>query len=79
MRKQGIITLVVPSVKNLSQLAGLMANSSSIDSSILADLFSRSVIENTSVPMPLTDAVHNMKVLEAIVQSSQSNQWENIK
>ena len=45
---------------------------------ILADLFSQSVLENTPVPMPLSDAVHNMKVLEAIIQSSKSNQWENL-
>jgi predicted dehydrogenase len=45
---------------------------------ILVDLFSQSVIENTLVPMPLTDAVSNMKVLEAIIRSNQSNQWVSI-
>jgi predicted dehydrogenase len=36
---------------------------------IQADLFSLSILKNTEVPTPLQDGVHNMKVIEAIIES----------
>lgn len=42
---------------------------------IQADLFSQSILNNTEVPTPLEDAVQNMKVIEAIFESSKQDQW----
>lgn len=43
--------------------------------SIQGDLFSLAILNNTAVPTPLTDAVANMKVIEAIVESNRSGAW----
>lgn len=40
-----------------------------------ADLFSQAILNNTVVPTPLKDAVNNMKVIEAIFESSDKKQW----
>jgi predicted dehydrogenase len=45
---------------------------------IQGDLFSQAVLNNTDVPTPLEDAVANMKVIEAVVQSSESGSWVQI-
>jgi len=42
---------------------------------IQGDLFSLSVLNDTAVPTPLEDAVANMKVIDAVVRSSQSGSW----
>lgn len=42
---------------------------------IQADLFSLAVRNNTAVPTPLSDAVANMKVLEAVFASGKTNGW----
>ena len=42
---------------------------------IEADTFSLAVLNNTPVPTPLEDAVANMRVMESIKESGQSNQW----
>jgi predicted dehydrogenase len=42
---------------------------------IQGDLFSRAVLNDTSVPTPPEDAVANMKVIEAVVQSAESGTW----
>jgi len=39
--------------------------------------FSKAIVENTEVPIPLEDALGNMKVLEAIVRSAKSGTWES--
>ena len=39
------------------------------------DAFSESILENTAVPTPLTDAVNNMKVIDAIVKSEETKNW----
>jgi hypothetical protein len=39
------------------------------------DLFSLAVLNDKKVPTPLEDAVANMKVLEAIVQSADKENW----
>jgi len=43
---------------------------------VQGDAFSRAVLENTEVPVPLEDAIENMAVIEAIFQSAKSSQWE---
>ncbi len=40
------------------------------------DVFSKAVLENTEVPIPLDDAIRNMAVIEAIFRSARSSQWE---
>ena len=42
---------------------------------IQGDLFSRAVLDDTAVPTPLEDAVANMRVIEAIVRSAESETW----
>jgi predicted dehydrogenase len=42
---------------------------------IQGDLFSLAVLNDKKVPTPLEDAVANMKVLEAIVQSADRESW----
>lgn len=40
--------------------------------------FSKAVLNNTEVPTPLTDAVANMRIIEAIFESSRLNAWKTI-
>ena len=42
---------------------------------IQGDLFSEAILNNINVPTPLEDAVNNMKVIEAIFESSYKGQW----
>jgi predicted dehydrogenase len=42
------------------------------------DLFSKAIIDNTPVPTPLEDSLNNMKVIEAIFESSTSGAWIKI-
>jgi predicted dehydrogenase len=42
---------------------------------IQGDLFSKAVLNDTEVPTPIEDAVANMKVIEAIIQSDKSGSW----
>jgi predicted dehydrogenase len=42
---------------------------------IQGDLFSRAILDNTQVPTPLEDAVANMEVIEAIVESAEIRSW----
>lgn len=46
---------------------------------IQGELMSRAILEDTPVPTPLTDAVANMEVIEAIFQSARSGNWENVQ
>lgn len=39
------------------------------------DAFSRAILENTEVPVPLEDAIANMSVIEAIFRSAESWRW----
>jgi predicted dehydrogenase len=43
---------------------------------IQGDLFSRAIRENSEVPVPLTDAIKNMAVIDAIFRSAESGRWE---
>jgi predicted dehydrogenase len=40
------------------------------------DAFSRAVLDNTEVPVPLEDAIKNMAVIEAVFKSASSGKWE---
>ena len=42
---------------------------------IIGDAFSQAVLNNTAVPTPIEDAVANMKVIEAVFQSSKTATW----
>ena len=42
---------------------------------IQGDQFSQAILNNTSVPTPIEDAVANMKVIEAIIRSAKSGTW----
>ena len=42
---------------------------------IQGDLFSQAVLDDKPVPTPLEDAVANMKVIEAVVRSSEVGRW----
>jgi len=45
---------------------------------IQGDLFSKSIINNSSVPTELEDAVKNMKVIESIFESSKQGSWKEL-
>ncbi|MGA3373008.1 MAG: Gfo/Idh/MocA family oxidoreductase [Terracidiphilus sp.] len=42
------------------------------------DAFSRAVLEDSEVPVPLEDAIRNMAVIEAVFRSANSGQWESL-
>ena len=42
---------------------------------IQGDLFSMAILNDTDVPTPLEDAVANMKVIDALVESARSGAW----
>jgi predicted dehydrogenase len=46
---------------------------------IQGDLFSRVILEDREVPVPLEDAVANMQVIEALISSTRSRSWVNIE
>ncbi|HEX9068888.1 MAG TPA: Gfo/Idh/MocA family oxidoreductase [Ktedonobacterales bacterium] len=41
-----------------------------------ADAVSRAILDDSSTPTPLSDAVANMKVIEAVLRSARSGRWE---
>jgi len=43
---------------------------------IPGDEFSKAIRNNTEVPVPLEDAISNMKVIDAIFRSSSTGKWE---
>lgn len=42
------------------------------------DYFSKAILDNQEVPTPLQDAVNNMKVIDAIFESSEKGVWKNL-
>lgn len=42
------------------------------------DAFSKAILDDTEVPVPLEDAIANMKVIEAIFQSAEKGSWINL-
>ena len=45
---------------------------------IQGDLFSRAILENGAVPVPLEDSVNNMEAIDAIARSAVSGKWEDV-
>ncbi|MCA9013917.1 MAG: Gfo/Idh/MocA family oxidoreductase [Planctomycetaceae bacterium] len=45
---------------------------------IQGDLMSQAILHNTPVPTPLKDAIGNMQVIEAIVESNRSGNWVSL-
>jgi len=43
---------------------------------IQGDLFSQAIRHNTAVPVPLEDAIHNMRAIEAVFRSAKTGAWE---
>jgi predicted dehydrogenase len=43
------------------------------------DLFARAILENGDVPTPLTDAVANMQVIDALKESAERGEWVEMK
>jgi predicted dehydrogenase len=41
------------------------------------DAFSKAILNNTEVPVPIEDAIRNMAVIEAIFRSGTTGQWES--
>jgi predicted dehydrogenase len=46
--------------------------------SIQGDLFSKAILENGRVPVPLEDAWKNMAVIDAVKRSAASGKWEDV-
>jgi predicted dehydrogenase len=46
--------------------------------SLQGDAFSQAILENREVPVPLEDAISNMRVIEAIYRSGTSGLWERV-
>lgn len=42
---------------------------------IQGDLFSEAILNKTEVPTPLVDSVKNMRVLDAVINSAESDRW----
>ena len=40
------------------------------------DAFSKAILEDSEVPVPLEDAIENMRVIDAIFRSARSGLWE---
>jgi predicted dehydrogenase len=45
---------------------------------IQGDLFSRAIREGTPQPIPLEDAVNNMRAIDAVFRSAESGAWETV-
>jgi predicted dehydrogenase len=45
---------------------------------IQGDAFSRAILDNTEVPVPLENALSNMLVIEAVLRAGQSGRWETV-
>lgn len=43
------------------------------------DEFSRAVMEGREVPVPLEEAIRNMRVIEAVFKSGESGRWESVR
>ena len=42
------------------------------------DRFSQAIRENTPQPVPLEDAIKNMKVIDAIFESARADAWQKL-
>ncbi|MEP7256371.1 MAG: Gfo/Idh/MocA family oxidoreductase [Ferruginibacter sp.] len=43
---------------------------------IQGDLFSQAILNNEPVPTPFTDAINNMKIIEAVFESAKEEEWK---
>jgi predicted dehydrogenase len=43
------------------------------------DAFSKAVMEDTDVPVPIEDAIKNMAVIEGLFKSANSGEWESLR
>jgi predicted dehydrogenase len=63
-----------------SELAGRRARIEEFEASdqytIQGDAFSRAILDNSDVPVPLENALGNMLVIEAVLKAGQSGKWE---
>jgi predicted dehydrogenase len=65
-----------------SQLAGASARAEEFpvldQYALQGDAFSQAIQENTEVPVPLEDALANMRVIEAVFRSAKVGGWESV-
>jgi predicted dehydrogenase len=65
-----------------SELAGRKARIEEFETSdqytIQGDAFSRAILDNSDVPVPLENALGNMAVIEAVLRAGQSGKWETV-
>ena len=65
-----------------SELGGAKARMEEFETAdqytIQGDAFSRAILDNAEVPVPLENALGNMLVIEAILRAGQSGRWENV-
>ena len=63
-----------------SQLAGLSARTEEFPTldqyTLQGEAFSRAIIDNTDVPVPLENAQLNMRVIEAVLKAGETSKWE---
>jgi len=45
---------------------------------LMFDAFADAILNNQPIPTPIEDAINNMKVIDALFRSEQSQSWENI-
>jgi predicted dehydrogenase len=64
------------------ELAGRKARIEEFETSdqytIQGDAFSRAILDNSDVPVPLENALGNMLVIEAVFRAGQSGRWESV-
>ncbi len=69
-------------IDNGSELAGRNARIEEFpildQYTVQGDEFSRAIQENREVPVPLENALNNMRVIEAVLRSSETGQWERL-
>jgi hypothetical protein len=65
-----------------SELAGRKARIEEFETNdqytIQGDAFSRAILDNGDVPVPLENALGNMLVIEALFKAGQSGKWEGV-
>jgi len=65
-----------------SELAGRKARIEEFEASdqytIQGDAFSRAILDNSDVPVPLENALGNMLVIDAVLRAGQSGRWETL-
>lgn len=67
-------------IDNGAELAGRSARIDELapadQYTIQGDEFSRAIQDNTEVPVPLENALANMRVIDAVLRSSETGRWE---